>query len=160
MFLLFFEIDLYCYKLTSWHCFYWSHRFLVVVFSLSFVSRYILISFFLHQWSTVYSEMYCEPPCVSVFVAFFFPHCENKSHSVVSNSLLPHGLWSKKFPRPEYYSGQPFPFLGDLSNPGIKPGSLTLQVDFSPAELPEKLKLASNLIALWSEKMLEIISVF
>ena len=30
--------------------------------------------------------------------------------------------------------GRPFPSPGDLPNPGIKPGSPALQVDFLPAE--------------------------
>ena len=38
----------------------------------------------------------------------------------------------------EYWSGQPIPSPGDLSDPGIEPGSHALQVDFSPAELPGK----------------------
>ena len=36
----------------------------------------------------------------------------------------------------EYWSGQPFPSPGDLSDPGIKPGSPELQADSLPAELP------------------------
>ena len=32
------------------------------------------------------------------------------------------------FPRGEYWTGLPFPFLGDLPNPGIQPRSPTLQV--------------------------------
>ena len=46
-------------------------------------------------------------------------------------------LWtiqSMEFYRPEYWSGQSFPSLGDLSNPGIKPRSPALQVDSLPAE--------------------------
>ena len=39
-----------------------------------------------------------------------------------------------EFSRPEYWSGQPFPSLGDLSNPGVKPRSPTLQADSLPAE--------------------------
>ena len=39
-----------------------------------------------------------------------------------------------EFSRPEYWSGQPFPSPGDLSNPGIKPRSPTLQADSLPAE--------------------------
>ena len=31
------------------------------------------------------------------------------------------------FPRQEYWTGVPFPFPGDLSNPGIEPGSPALQ---------------------------------
>ena len=38
------------------------------------------------------------------------------------------------FSRPEYWSGKPFPFLGDLPNPGIKPRFPTLQADSLPAE--------------------------
>ena len=36
------------------------------------------------------------------------------------------------FSRQEYWSGMPFPSPGDLSNPGIEPVSLTLQVDSLP----------------------------
>ena len=43
-----------------------------------------------------------------------------------------------KFSKQEYWSGLPFPSLGDLSDPGIKPGSRALQVDSLPAELPGK----------------------
>ena len=35
----------------------------------------------------------------------------------------------------EYWSGLPFPFLGDLPNPGIKPGSPALKADSLPSEL-------------------------
>ena len=36
--------------------------------------------------------------------------------------------------RPEHWSGYHFPSPGDLSNPGIKPRSPTLQADSLPAE--------------------------
>ena len=36
---------------------------------------------------------------------------------------------SMEFSRQEYWSGLPFPFPGDLPDPGIKPGSLTLEAD-------------------------------
>ena len=39
------------------------------------------------------------------------------------------------FSRPEYWSGQPFPFPGDLHNTGIKPRSPALQPNSLPAEL-------------------------
>ena len=39
-----------------------------------------------------------------------------------------------EFSRPEYWSGQPFPFPGDLPNPGIETRSPTLQADSLPAE--------------------------
>ena len=66
---------------------------------------------------------------------------ETVSHSVVSNSLRPHGLTeacqvplSMEFSRQEYWSGLPFPFLGDLPNPGIKPRSPALQADSLPSD--------------------------
>ena len=36
--------------------------------------------------------------------------------------------------RPEYWSGEPFPFPGNLPNPGIKPRSPAVQEDSLPAE--------------------------
>ena len=38
--------------------------------------------------------------------------------------------------RQEYWSGLPFPSPGDLSNPGIEPGSPALQADSLPSEPP------------------------
>ena len=40
------------------------------------------------------------------------------------------------FSRQEYCSGLPFPSPGDLSDPGIKPGSPALQVNPLQTELP------------------------
>ena len=40
----------------------------------------------------------------------------------------------------EYWSGKPFPSPGDLSDPGIKPGSPALQADPLPAELSGSVK--------------------
>ena len=40
--------------------------------------------------------------------------------------------------RQEYWSGAPFPSPGHLPNPGIKPGSPTLQADTLPSEPPWK----------------------
>ena len=39
-----------------------------------------------------------------------------------------------EFARPEYWSGWPFPSLGDLLNPGIEPRSPALWTDSLPAE--------------------------
>ena len=39
-----------------------------------------------------------------------------------------------EFSRPEHRSGFPFPSIGDLFNPGIKPRSPALQADSLPAE--------------------------
>ena len=43
---------------------------------------------------------------------------------------------SMGFSRQEYWSGLPFPSLGDLPNPGIKPVSPALQADTLPSEPP------------------------
>ena len=41
--------------------------------------------------------------------------------------------------RQEYWGGLPFPSPGDLPDPGIKPGSLALQIDYLLSESPGKL---------------------
>ena len=45
---------------------------------------------------------------------------------------------SMGFSRQEYWSGVPFPSLGDLPNPGTEPGSPALQADSLPSEPPGK----------------------
>ena len=64
------------------------------------------------------------------------PQKKSESHSVVSDSLQPHGLYiqSMEFSRSEYWSGQPFPSPGHLPNPGIKAMSPALRADSLPAE--------------------------
>ena len=44
---------------------------------------------------------------------------------------------SMEFSRQEYWSGLPFPFPGDLPNPGIEPGSPTLWAVALPSEPSE-----------------------
>ena len=67
------------------------------------------------------------------------------SSSVVSDSLRLHELHiahqvylSMEFSRQEHRSGLPFPSLGDLPNPGIKPRSPAFQADSSTSEPPGK----------------------
>ena len=50
----------------------------------------------------------------------------------------PQALPSMGFSRQEYWSQLPFPFLEELPNPGIKPGSPALQADSLPSEPPGK----------------------
>ena len=64
----------------------------------------------------------------------------SESRSVVSDSLQPHGLYSPRNSRLEYWSGWPFSSPGDLPNPGIKPKSPTLPADSLPAEPQRKPK--------------------
>ena len=54
------------------------------------------------------------------------------------HSLYIHTILSRKFSRPEYWSGLPSLSPGDLPNPGIEPGSPALQADSLPAELSGK----------------------
>ena len=49
------------------------------------------------------------------------------------------------FSRQEYWSGLPFPFPGDLSDPGVKPGSYALQADSLPSEPQWGMLLHSSL---------------
>ena len=67
----------------------------------------------------------------------------SESRSVLSDSLWPHGL-SMASSRPEHWSGQPFPFPGDLPNLGIEPRFCALRADSLPAEPPGKPKLTPN----------------
>ena len=84
------------------------------------------------------------------------------SHSVVSDSLQPHGLDSPphssvmEFSRHKYWSGQPLP-SGDLPSSGIEPGSPALQADSLPSEPPGKLYrlVMSCLIKVGDEVCLE-----
>ena len=43
-----------------------------------------------------------------------------------------------EFSREEYWSGLPFPSPGDLPDPGIEPGSPTLEADALTSEPPGK----------------------
>ena len=48
--------------------------------------------------------------------------------------VTPWTIQSMEFCRPEYWSGEPFPSLGDLPNPEIEPRSSALQANSFPAE--------------------------
>ena len=73
--------------------------------------------------------------------------------SVMSNSLQPHGLTvahqaplSMEFSRQEDWSGFPFPFPGDLPDPGIEPVSPvspTLTGGFFTTAPPGKIPICS-----------------
>ena len=60
-----------------------------------------------------------------------------------------HGSSVQGISRQEYWSGLPFPSLGDLPDPGIEPGSPALQADSLPLESPGKPLLSTNPVPLW-----------
>ena len=75
--------------------------------------------------------------------------CE--THSVVFDSVTPQTVarqapLSMEFSRQEYWSGLPFPFLGDLPDLGIEPRSPALQADSLPSESPGKSYGLSGLV--------------
>ena len=60
------------------------------------------------------------------------------SDSVTPWTVANKALLSVEFSRQEYWSGMPFPSLGDLPNPGIKPVSPALAGGFFTTEPPGK----------------------
>ena len=60
------------------------------------------------------------------------------SDSVTSWTEAHQAPLSMGFSRQEYWSGLPFPSLGDLPDAGIKPASPTLTGGFFTTEPPEK----------------------
>ena len=68
---------------------------------------------------------------------------------------------SMGFSRQEYWSGQPFPSLGALPDPGIEPWSPALQVDFLLSEPRGKPNLKANTNAsLLVEKQTSLVTKF
>ena len=61
----------------------------------------------------------------------------------------PQAPLSMGFSRQEYWSGLPFTSPGDLSNPGIEPGSLALQADSLPSEPPGKPVIEQKIEERW-----------
>ena len=74
---------------------------------------------------------------------------------------------SMQFSRQEYWSAFPFPFLGDLPNPGIEPGTPTLQTDSTDwairkphHTLKNRFKIQVILIKMYCLKRVSISAVF
>ena len=63
-----------------------------------------------------------------------------------------------EFSRQGYWSGLPFPSPGDLPDPGIEPGSPTLQADTLPSEPPGK-PIKANEKVLWTTSSIQFSSV-
>ena len=101
---------------------------------------------FFTVWTTREAQEYWSV-CVCVCVWNHFSHVQlfTTLWTIVCQAPLSMG-----FSRQEYWSGFPFSSPGDLPNPGIKPGSPSLQAYFLPAELPgivHKIKLTKLLSA-------------
>ena len=83
----------------------------------------------------------CVCVCVCVYVCV--------SHSVVSDSLQPHGLHpaplSMEFSRQGYWSGLPFPSPWDLPDPGVEARPPALWADSLPSWPPGKPTLDTEL---------------
>ena len=70
-------------------------------------------------------------PAESESVSFSVVSDSATSRIIACQALLPMG-----FSRQEYWSGLPFPFPGDLPNPGVAPWSPALQADSLLSEPP------------------------
>ena len=87
-----------------------------------------------------------EPPDHQGRPQIFFIKKERKKVKSLSHVQLFATPWtvahqappSMGFSRQEYWSGLPFPSPGDLPDPGIKPGSPSLQADALTSEPPGK----------------------
>ena len=94
----------------------------------------------LHVGCFLYLQFF---PCTLALAISISPS-EGESQSVVSNCAIPWMIacqdpLSMELSRQEYGNGKPFPSPGDLPDPGIKPGSLTLHTDCLLSEPPEVL---------------------
>ena len=70
---------------------------------------------------------------------------------------------SMGFSRQQYWSALPFPSPGDLPDPGIEPGSPTLQADTLPSEPPAVNPLYTfskvNFLILYQEKCSSVLTI-
>ena len=75
------------------------------------------------------------------------------SDSVIPWTVAHQALLAVEFPRQEYWSGLPFPSLGDLLDAGIKPMSPAWQTDSLPLS-----HLGSGLLITETEKLLTLLA--
>ena len=71
-------------------------------------------------------------------IGFQVDSTHNKDTPPQTMSVAHQAPLSMGFSRQEYWSGLPFPYLGDLLNPRIEPGSPALQADSLPSDPPGK----------------------
>ena len=71
----------------------------------------------------------------------------NEGHTKnMLRSLFPLSFFLSPFEDETYWNGLPFPSPGNLPDPGIEPGSPTLQADSLPYEPPGKLLFLKELL--------------
>ena len=99
---------------------------------------------FIAALSTI-AKTWKQPKCPSteewIKKMWYIDICVCVSHSVVSNSLQSHELQPTRVHgilKARILDWVPCPSPGDLPNPGIEPGSPTLQADSLPSEPPWK----------------------
>ena len=88
----------------------------------------------LNHWTTR-EVLICFEFLISMILLFtqsYPTFCNPMDHIACQASL------SMEFSRREYWNGLPFPFLGDLLDPGIESRSPALQADSLPSEPPGK----------------------
>ena len=95
----------------------------------------------LHLCSWSRKQSWTPDPRTTLQAYCRWPESESISHSVVSHSLWPHGLYvahqtplSMQFSRQEYWSGLPLPALGTLPKSGIEHRSPAMQADSLPTK--------------------------
>ena len=84
----------------------------------------------------------CGQVCIHVSVLMLFKSLSHVQLFATLWTVACHAPLPMGFSRQESWSGLPFPSPGDLSNPGIKPGSSALQADSLLSEPPGKPKVA------------------
>ena len=71
--------------------------------------------------------------------------CVSLSFVVDSWTIAHQASLCMGFSRQEYWSGLPFPSLGDLHDPGVKPRSPALQAVSLPSEIPGKPQIRNGI---------------
>ena len=119
----------------TWNCWYWLFSFIVLAATVLkpfqyIVRKYLCLCVYTYMYMYVYIYIYM---CICVCVCVVYCHFSHVWLFVTPWTIAP-----LEFPRQEYWSGLPFPFPGDLPDPGIKPRSPPLQADPLWSEPPGK----------------------